>query len=90
MTKVHTVYIICVWCVCPKGYSSLINKLLSYTKVAADYYKKYSDFAVVIQPGFKDGTIDSVPLDFLSNVRPSLFTCSMHMTQCINAITFTG
>ena len=39
-------------------------------QVAAEYAGKgYEDFAVVLQPGIRDGTPDDVPLDIVSTVR---------------------
>ena len=37
-------------------------------KVAGEYARKFDDFAVVIQPGFVDGTPEQVPINFLSEV----------------------
>ena len=40
------------------------------TQVAYEYsQKKYSEFAVVAQPGFRDGTAHHLPIGFLSSVR---------------------
>ena len=64
-------------------------------KVAGEYAHKFDDFAVVIQPGFVDGTPEHVPINFLSDVRDFYFiillccyvchslTASIHQWQAI-------
>ena len=41
----------------------------TFPQIAYEYsQKKYPEFAVVAQPGFRDETPDNVPIDFLSDV----------------------
>lgn len=44
-------------------------KVLFHQQVAHEYsLKNYNDFAVVVQPGIRDGTPENTPVAFISNV----------------------
>ena len=55
------------------------------TQIAYEYsQKKYSEFAVVAQPGFRDGTAHRVPIGFLSSVRQQGQSKLVHHTLVVN------
>lgn len=46
-----------------------------------DYSQKnYQDFAVVVQPGIRDGTADNTPIDFMSDVS---ILKEIYVTLCV-------